>query len=196
MACEFLKLKSFLLCFSIETGALIIAWLYVIFSSLELVTVSILYTTALQYVEQQLANQTGTYPDQQDVDMKVFIAKIIVDLLIAGLCFTVIINILLLLGVYKRNTCLLLPWILLLGLSCGLSIVSGIATILMSIIHFITISSFLLTVSAIILSNALQVYIFLVIYSFYSELKTQRNLNENTPLTTNSSSYHHYHVIS
>ncbi|XP_014290417.1 uncharacterized protein [Halyomorpha halys] len=181
MACEFLKLKSFLLCFSIETGALIIAWLYVIFSSLELVTVSILYTTALQYVEQQLANQTGTYPDQQDVDMKVFIAKIIVDLLIAGLCFTVIINILLLLGVYKRNTCLLLPWILLLGLSCGLSIVSGIATILMSIIHFITISSFLLTVSAIILSNAYQVYTFLTVYSFYHELREEKIINVFRP---------------
>lgn len=47
----------------------------------------------------------------------------------------------------------MLPWILLVGLSCGLSIVSGIATILMSFIHVITISSFLSTVTIIILSN-------------------------------------------
>lgn len=196
MACEFLRLKSFLLCFSIETGSLIIAWLYVIFSSLELVTVSILYTTALQYVEQQLVDQAGSVPDKQDVEMKVFIAKLVVDLLIAGLCFTVLMNIILLLGVYKKNTCLMLPWILLVGLSCLLSMLSGTATILMSILHFITISSFLFTTSIIILSNALQVYVFLVVYSYYNELKTQRNLNENTPLTTNGSSYHHYHVIS
>ncbi|XP_012269489.1 uncharacterized protein LOC105693858 [Athalia rosae] len=95
-------------------------------------------------------------------------------ILAINLCMTILISTLLIIGALKRNTFLMLPWVIL-GIMLAVALlVSVIYTAVMLFINYDTIGGILWIIFGLI-SVVVYVYMWLVVYSFFQEIRYEKS---------------------
>ncbi|XP_024216568.1 uncharacterized protein [Halyomorpha halys] len=161
--------KAFCGC-SLEAASLFIAWWSLIGITLQLVAESCIYVTFKEEIEKKINEE---YPDNKEFLM--LWMHILFSLAFGLLSISLLFATMLVIGIYKRNHRLILPWLIMSGIGLFISLILGALSIISSMADL---EWFLISA----VSNMLTVfgvYCYLIVYSFYCEIQDERGLLNN-----------------
>ncbi|XP_014290415.1 uncharacterized protein [Halyomorpha halys] len=162
--------QSFCGC-TLETSSLIIAWLGVLGTAFQLLLGACLFGVIYDSFRDEVKRGEA---DTEKIETIMFAFRIIASVVFVIYTASLAIDTMLLVGIYKRNHCLMTPWVILSGVGCSFGILATFITLLSAF------SDATLLLVAILqgLGLAFGIYCFLLVYSYYSQVKEERLIND------------------
>ncbi|CAH1389782.1 unnamed protein product [Nezara viridula] len=162
--------QSFCGC-TLETSSMIIAWLGVLGSAFQLLLGACLFGVFYDYMCDEMIKK-----DMSDQQLETAMLSIRVSAAVMFVIYSasLAIDTMLLVGIHKKNHCLMTPWIILCGAGCALGMLAVVITFFAAFVY----GGLLVIVFLLGPPVAFGVYCFLVVYSYYAQIKEERLMND------------------